>query len=102
MPILAISVTTIECDGTEGTPCPRAAVVEFPHPQGVAIRLAKNSGWTVWIETTCPVCSMVPSTAAFTAPAAPVMLTVKLDRPLDDLTRWCGDMTGQMPLMQVG
>ncbi|MET4143989.1 hypothetical protein [Arthrobacter sp. UYCo732] len=78
MSILAISVTTIECDGHNGAPCPNDAVIEFARPQSVAIRLAQNSGWTVWIETMCPECSQVTSVAADLAPAAPVMLSAAL------------------------
>lgn len=98
MSILAISVTTIECDGRYGTTCPNDAVVEFERPQSVAIRLAQNSGWTVWIETTCPECSKVPAVVTATAPAAPVMLQVSHALSgAEDAVTWCSDMKAQRP-----
>jgi hypothetical protein len=76
VPILAISVTTIECDGHGGTLCPDNNAAEYPHPQSVAIRLAKQSGWTIWLETMCPECSKVTAAETVQAPSAPVMHTV--------------------------
>ncbi|QOT19661.1 hypothetical protein [Paenarthrobacter sp. YJN-5] len=70
MPILAIVVTTIECDGRDGAGCPDSTTIEYQHPQSVAIRLAKQSGWTVWLETLCPECSKLP-VADEPEPAAP-------------------------------
>lgn len=71
MPILAIAVTTIECDGHDGAACPDHTTVEYSHPQSVAIRLAKQSGWTVWLETMCPECSKMAAAAEEPEPAAP-------------------------------
>lgn len=73
LPILAITVTTIECDGHDAAPCPNGTVVEFPHPQSVAIRLAKQSGWTVWMEATCPECVAADAVRTVHAPKAPAV-----------------------------
>lgn len=75
MSIIAISVTTIECDGQDAAPCPNGAVVEFPHPQSAAIRLAKQSGWTVWMEATCPECVAADAIRTVRAPVVPAMKT---------------------------
>lgn len=75
MPILATAVTTIECDGHHGIACPNHSVVEFPYPQSVAIRLAKQSGWTVWMESVCPACSTVPAVPEVQAPESPATKT---------------------------
>lgn len=74
MPILATAVTTIECDGHDGAACPNRTTIEFQHPQSVAIRLAKQSGWTVWMETMCPECCKIPAAAEEPEPAAPEAL----------------------------
>lgn len=76
MSILATAVTTIECDGHHGSACPDNAVVKFNYPKSVAIRLAKQSGWTVWMESTCPACSAVGITPGIQLPAAPAVLEV--------------------------
>lgn len=104
MPVHAISVTTIECDGANNATCPARATVEFAKPLSVALRLAKNAGWTIWIETTCPECSTVVSAAGHVGPAAPVMVPVDPRLYLADLTRACTDkdVTGQMPMVLVG
>lgn len=97
MTILAVAVTTIECDGHNNLPCPNNAVVEFARPQSVAIRLAQNSGWTVWIETMCPECSNVPAVETATAPAAPVMMPVpRAQEVREDAVTWCVDMKAQL------
>lgn len=70
MPTLATAVTTIECDGNDSAGCPDRTTTEYQHPQSVAIRLAKQSGWTVWLETLCPECSKLPM-ADEPEPAAP-------------------------------
>ncbi|WP_422759104.1 hypothetical protein [Paenarthrobacter sp. C1] len=70
MPFLATAVTTIECDGHDSAGCPASTTIEYPHPQSVAIRLAKQSGWTVWLETLCPECGKL-AVADEPEPAAP-------------------------------
>ena len=80
MPILAISITTIECDGHYGAICPNKSFVEYEHPQSVAIRLAQQSGWTVSLETMCPECSAVSVPVTATAPPAPANLAFGLLR----------------------
>lgn len=95
--ILAVAITTIECDGHSGVPCPNDAVVEFARPQSVAIRLAQNSGWTVWVETMCPECSNVPSSAAPTAPAIPSVLPViQTVSRTDEASNWRAEMADHM------
>lgn len=95
MTILAIAVTTLECDGHNSAPCPNDAVVEFARPQSVAIRLAQNSGWTVWIETMCPECSN--AMAVPTAPAAPAKLPIQATVPtVEDVSRQCVEMKAQL------
>ncbi|GAA4033656.1 hypothetical protein GCM10023063_16780 [Arthrobacter methylotrophus] len=104
MPILAIAVTTIDCDGHDGTPCPDNTVVEFPHPQSVAIRLAKQSGWTVWIETMCPECTSVQAAAAAPTPLdlppvtvdaiVPALMVLAADAG-EDATGWCARMKAE-------
>jgi hypothetical protein len=74
VPILAIAVTTIECDGHDGAVCPNNTVVEYPHPQSVSIRLAKQSGWTVWIETMCPECTHAVTAEEIPVPLVPVSI----------------------------
>lgn len=110
MPILAIAVTTIECDGHNGAVCPDNNVAEFPHPQSVAIRLAKQSGWTVWLETTCPECSKVSAAEAVQAPPAPAMLIVDTAVPAlmvlaadagEDASGWCARMKADRRRMLV-
>jgi hypothetical protein len=103
VPILAIAVTTIECDGHNGAVCPSNAVLEFPHPQSVSIRLAKQSGWTVWIETTCPECSLAQAAATVKAPVAPVMLTVEPAPSVAEHTSgWCARRESQLNRVAVG
>jgi hypothetical protein len=109
LPILAIAVTTIDCDGHDGAPCPNSTVIEYPHPQSVAIRLAKQSGWTVWMETVCPECSNVQTAAAAPAPLPPAALTVDAVPALmvfeadagADATGWCARVKTERLRMPV-
>lgn len=103
MTILAIAVTTIECDGHHGSPCPNDAVVEFARPQSVAIRLAQKSGWTVWIETMCPECSSVPAVVADAAPAAPMMMAApRVQDVREYAAASCEDMKAQPRRLPAG
>jgi hypothetical protein len=84
--------------------CPSHTVIEYPHPQSVAIRLAKQSGWTVWMETMCPECSSVQADASAPAPAAPSAVTVDAAVPAlmvleadagEDALGWCARMKSE-------
>lgn len=103
MPILALALTTIECDGHDGVPCPHNTAIEYPHPQSVAIRLAKQAGWTVWMETMCPECSKVQAAASTPAPAAPAaiadnavpaLMVLEADAG-EDASGWCARMKAE-------
>lgn len=56
MSILAITVTTVTCDGAHGLACPDRSSIVYHHPLSVATRLARKAGWTVDMDTTCPQC----------------------------------------------
>jgi hypothetical protein len=90
--------------------CPSNAVIEYPHPQSVAIRLAKQSGWTVWMETMCPECSRMQAAAAATAPTAPAAITADASVPAlmvleadagEDALGWCARMKAERRRMPV-
>jgi hypothetical protein len=69
----------------------------------VAIRLAKQSGWTIWIETTCPECSKIPAAVPVTAPAAPVMLPVDAATSVaEESSAWSARMKAQLVRVPAG
>jgi hypothetical protein len=109
--ILAVAVTTIECDGHSGAACPGNTVIEYPRPQSVAIRLAKQSGWTVWMETMCPECSnaeapvsapapAVPETVVEADAAVPALMVLEADAGVDAVG-WCARMKAERRRMPV-
>lgn len=56
MSILAITVTTVSCDGIRGRACPEGSTVAYSHPISVAMRLARQAGWDLDIDAACPQC----------------------------------------------
>lgn len=56
MSILAISVTTVTCDGAHGLVCPERSTAVYHHPLSVATRLARKAGWVIDMDATCPQC----------------------------------------------
>ncbi|HEX9089646.1 MAG TPA: hypothetical protein VF867_19295 [Arthrobacter sp.] len=56
MSILAITVTTVSCDGVHGRACPERSTMVYNHPMSVASRLARQAGWDLDIDAVCPSC----------------------------------------------
>lgn len=56
MSILAITVTTVSCDGIRGRACPENSTIAYNHPVSVATRLARQAGWDLDIDAACPQC----------------------------------------------
>lgn len=56
MSILAITVTTVTCDGVHGRACPDRTIAVYNHPLSVATRLARQAGWILDMDATCPQC----------------------------------------------
>jgi len=56
MSILAITVTTVSCDGVQGRSCPERSTVVYHHPMSVASRLARQAGWELDVDAACPQC----------------------------------------------
>lgn len=84
MSVILTAITLIECDGIEEFRC--STVLELPHTQGVAIRLARQSGWTIWLETHCPECSSVPAAPETPAPEVPASLGWPVVDPRQEAT----------------
>lgn len=66
MSILAITVTTVTCDGAHGRACPDRTQTVFHHPLSVATRLARQAGWVLDMDAVCPQCLRTSALATVT------------------------------------
>jgi hypothetical protein len=76
MSILAITVTTVSCDGAHGRACPERATAVYHHPLSIASRLARQAGWELDIDAACPRCQRSSALAVITS-AIPVIQVLR-------------------------
>lgn len=57
MSIKATSISKINCDGQEDTPCPYNSSKVYEYSQTISMRLARKEGWVINEFFTCPSCA---------------------------------------------